>query len=73
VSAPNRILRNDIKANNIEIFGDAEVSKPCEVYRKDAKDINDEYSLNILFQEGNVEETSWHLGSLFCNDLQNYR
>jgi hypothetical protein len=49
-------LRNDIKANNIEIFGDAEVNKPCEVYRKDAKDVNDEYSLNILFQEGNVEK-----------------
>lgn len=56
MSAPNRILRNDIKANNIEIFGDAEVNKPCEVYRKDAKDVNDEYSLNILFQEGNVEK-----------------
>jgi catabolite regulation protein CreA len=56
VSAPNIILRNDIKANKIEIFGDAEVNKPCEVYRKDAKDANDEYSLNILFQEGNVEK-----------------
>jgi hypothetical protein len=32
---------------------DAEVNK---VYRKDAKDANDEYSLNILFQEGNVEK-----------------
>jgi hypothetical protein len=31
VSAPDRILRNDIKANNIEICGDAEVNKPCEV------------------------------------------
>ena len=56
VSAPNRILRNDIKANKIEIFGDAEVNKPCAVYRKDAKDVNDEYSLNILFQESNVEK-----------------
>jgi hypothetical protein len=53
VSVPNRILRNNIKANKIEIFGDAEVNK---VYRKDAKDANDEYSLNILFQEGNVEK-----------------
>jgi hypothetical protein len=56
VSAPTIILRNDIQVNNIEIFGDAEVNKPCEVYRKDAKDVNDEYSLSILFQEGNVEK-----------------
>jgi hypothetical protein len=56
VSTPNRIWRNDIKADNIEIFGDAEVNKPCEGYRREAKDVNDEYSLNILFQEANVEK-----------------
>jgi hypothetical protein len=61
VSAPNIILRNDIKANQIEIYGDAEINKPCEVYRKDAKDVNDEYSLNILFQEGNVENMGQHV------------
>lgn len=49
-STHNIILRNEIEANNIEIFGDAEVNKPCEVYRKDAKYVNDECSLNVLFQ-----------------------
>jgi predicted aspartyl protease len=53
VSAPNIILRNDIKANKIEIIGDAEVNKPCEAYRKDAKDANED---NVEKMRQNVHE-----------------